>query len=332
MTTSDRHDRAALLQMRSLDLDAKVRMAILRIQQWYEHWDGQVYVAASGGLDSTVLAHIVRSVYSDVPMVFCDTGLEYPENRRQCREMGAEFIRPAMGFREVLEKYGYPVVSKRVAQYIAEVRRAKGETATKRLRLTGYNSAGQWSQMSMIPLKWQFLIRAPFNVSPRCCDVMKKRPARKYQRISGRMPLLGTRVEEGSQREQTWYRTGCNAFDIHYPRSAPLSIWTHADVWEYIRAENVPYSELYDMGYQRSGCMFCMFGVHLECGPNRFQRMAKTHPKQRGYCIDKLGCGKVLKYIGVDYEPHGPLFASSTAIPITKDAPAKAAGTSGGGV
>jgi hypothetical protein len=55
------------------------------------------------------------------------------------------------------------------------------------------------------------------------------------------------------------------------------------------------------MGYTRTGCMFCMFGAHLEKEPNKFQRMLETHPKQHNYCINKLGCGKVLDYIGVPY-------------------------------
>ena len=57
------------------------------------------------------------------------------------------------------------------------------------------------------------------------------------------------------------------------------------------------------MGETRTGCMFCMFGIHLEGTPNRFQRMAKSHPKQYKYCIKTLGCGKVMDYIGVDYKP-----------------------------
>lgn len=48
--------------------------------------------------------------------------------------------------------------------------------------------------------------------------------------------------------------------------------------------------------------MFCGFGVHLEKGENRFQRMALTHPKQYDYCINRLGLGEVLDYIGVDYK------------------------------
>ena len=58
-------------------------------------------------------------------------------------------------------------------------------------------------------------------------------------------------------------------------------------------------------GAKRTGCMFCMFGVHLEKPPNRFQRMALTHPKQYEFCIHKLGCGKVLDFLGVPYAPNG---------------------------
>ena len=50
--------------------------------------------------------------------------------------------------------------------------------------------------------------------------------------------------------------------------------------------------------------MFCMFGAHLDKRPNRFQRMALTHPRQHEFCINKLGCGKVLDYIGVPYQPQ----------------------------
>jgi len=45
-----------------------------------------------------------------------------------------------------------------------------------------------------------------------------------------------------------------------------------------------------------------MFGVHMEKEPNRFQRMAKTHPKLHNYCINNLGLKEVLEYIGVKYE------------------------------
>jgi 3'-phosphoadenosine 5'-phosphosulfate sulfotransferase (PAPS reductase)/FAD synthetase len=70
-----------LRQRQSLPLEVKIQMTLLRIKQWYEAWNGEVYVSFSGGKDSTVLLHLVRSLYPEVPAVFVDTGLEYPEIR-----------------------------------------------------------------------------------------------------------------------------------------------------------------------------------------------------------------------------------------------------------
>jgi len=38
---------------------------------------------------------------------------------------------------------------------------------------------------------------------------------------------------------------------------APLASWTRADVWDYIRAYDVPYHDLYDRGYTSIGCEPC---------------------------------------------------------------------------
>ena len=77
----------------------------------------------------------------------------------------------------------------------------------------------------------------------------------------------------------------------------PLSIWIEKDIWDYIKKHNLEYSKIYDMGENRTGCMFCMFGVHLEKGENRFDRMKKTHLQIYNYCMDKLGLKEVLEYI-----------------------------------
>ena len=95
-----------------------------------------------------------------------------------------------------------------------------------------------------------------------------------------------------------------------------MSFWTEQDVLEYLRMTGIPYASVYGeiveengrlttTGAKRTGCMFCMFGVHLEKEPNRFQRMALTHPKQYEFCIHKLGCGSVLDFLHVPYAPNG---------------------------
>lgn len=133
-------DRTDLEQRRHLPLNAKILMSQARIREWYNHWNGDVYVSFSGGKDSTVLAHLVRDLYPDVPLVFSNTGLEYLEIQSFARKMGAEFIRPEMPFSEVISKYGYPIISKENAEVIYVARKIRNDskwTNQKRQELNG---------------------------------------------------------------------------------------------------------------------------------------------------------------------------------------------------
>lgn len=116
-------DKVLLRQLQALPLDAKVLMTQQRIREWYNYWNGDVYISFSGGKDSTVLTHLVHNMYPDVPLVFANTGLEYPEIQAFARQMGAEFVRPKMSFSEVISKYGYPIIGKEIAEAISYARR-----------------------------------------------------------------------------------------------------------------------------------------------------------------------------------------------------------------
>ena len=128
-------DIGDLRQKQSLPLMAKVHMSQARIREWYDHWQGNVFISFSGGKDSTVLAHLVHEYYSDVPLVFSNTGLEYPEIQAFAKKMGATFVRPKMMFSEVISTYGYPIISKEVSECI------KGARVIK--KMTG---GGTWTQ------------------------------------------------------------------------------------------------------------------------------------------------------------------------------------------
>jgi 3'-phosphoadenosine 5'-phosphosulfate sulfotransferase (PAPS reductase)/FAD synthetase len=303
--------------MQSLPLQAKIIMSQRRIRDWYEHWDGQVYVSFSGGKDSTVLKHLVENtpgVY-DVPVVFVDTGLEYPEVRKFATERADVVLRPEMRFDEVIKTYGYPVASKEVAQKIYELRNYNLSDQYRDELMTGANGR----KRRKVPEKWKILIDAPFEVSKHCCDVMKKRPAKRYEKESGRKAMTGMMAGESAARMQQWMRHGCNAFGYSKrPTSSPMAFWTEQDVLEYLRLYNLPYASVYGdivetpkglatTGCSRTGCMFCMFGCTQDPTPNRFQRMKETHPRQYEYCMKPveekgLGLREVLDYIGVPYE------------------------------
>ena len=130
-------DELAIL--RALPLEVKIQKSKQRIREWLEREES--YVAFSGGKDSTVLAHLVHQVDPNVPLVFSNTGLEYQAIQSFARKMGAEFIRPEMRFDEVISTYGYPIISKEVAEAIYYARRIRN--GTKRERGRNYLVYGQ---------------------------------------------------------------------------------------------------------------------------------------------------------------------------------------------
>ena len=306
MLTEEQAQRKYLLGIwQNLPLNLKVRKTQARIKEWYESHDGMVYVSFSGGKDSTALLHLVRDMYPDVPAVFVDTGLEYPEIRQFVKRYeNVTIIRPKMPFHEVIKKHGYPIVSKKVAHMVRYLQRPTEKNApTRHLTMTGIHPVtGKEMRFWKLPEKWKPLIDAPFPVSDACCDVMKKRPFHAYNKSSGRFPFIGTMTADSEQRAKTYVRSGCNAFNAKHPSSQPMAFWKDGDVWQYLKENNVPYCDIYDKGETRTGCVFCMFGVHMDGEPNRFQRLKQSHPKMHDYCMDRLGIRKCLEFIDVPCE------------------------------
>lgn len=120
-----KHTISDLYQMQSMPLSIKVRMTENRIRWWIdEYGEDGVYVSFSGGKDSTVLLDIVRKLYPGVLAVFVDTGLEYPEIRDFVKTFdNVEWLKPKKTFRQVIEEYGYPFISKDVSEKVYGARK-----------------------------------------------------------------------------------------------------------------------------------------------------------------------------------------------------------------
>lgn len=118
------HDAERLKELQALPLYRKIGISVARIIEWYQYWNGKVYVAFSGGKDSTVLLHLVRSIFPDVPAVFSNTGLEYPDIQKFVRSIpNVATVYPKVGFREVITRYGYPLIGKEISEAIYYARR-----------------------------------------------------------------------------------------------------------------------------------------------------------------------------------------------------------------
>lgn len=304
--------------MQGWSLDRKIQVTQTRIIEWYEKWEGKVYVSFSGGKDSTVLLDLARRIYPDIEAAFIDTGLEFPEIREFVKTFDhVVWLKPEMNFRKVIETYGYPLISKEIAQKIYEGRRCPNGVCARRFEedsdyTTKYN--GRYSLV-----RWKWLRDSDIPISHKCCDIMKKKPAKVYEKQTGNKPITATMACESSMRTQRWFRVGCNAFDVKRPLSSPMSFWTEQDVLEYLKRFGIKYApiygeiledengKLYTSKCARTGCVFCGFGCHLEKEPNRFQRLKQTHPKLWNYCMKPwdeggLGMKEILGRINVKVE------------------------------
>lgn len=319
-----------LKMLQALPLNLKIPMTKARIRQWVNEFGEEgVYVSFSGGKDSTVLLHLVREMYPRIPAVFCDTGLEYPEIREFVRSFdNVTWLRPKMNFRQVIEKYGYPVISKAVAQAVFDVRTQARlhqiEPRETKLYKRSFDKNSEYLKKysAFSNEKYDYLFDSPFAISHKCCSVIKKDPAKQYEKETGRHPILAMMAAESRMRTNKWIQDGCNAFNANRPTSNPMSFWTEQDVLLYIYLNDIKIAPVYgdvvkdtevegqmdfaDMGlfYQdmatfkttgakRTGCMFCMFGCSYSDWDN-FERMKVTHPKQYNYIMkpwDEGGLG-----------------------------------------
>lgn len=322
------HDAQRLKELQALPLWRKIQITQARIIEWYQYYEGNVYISFSGGKDSTVLLDIARKIYPDIEAVFVDTGLEYPELREFVKSFNnVTWLYPEKynrkikqyeryTYKQVLKDYGYPIISKEVSRDISVARRKpNGKTADK------FNPESDYCKkygLQWCLNKWNFLKDSDIPISNQCCTIMKKHPLRKYNKKFCKYPIIGTMASESSLRKKEWINNGCNAFNTNNPSSQPMSFWTEQDVLEYIDTYKISYASVYGdiikdekdkyitTKLNRTGCVFCGFGCHLEKSPNRFERLKETHPKMWDYCTrpieeNGLGMGEVLDYIGVKW-------------------------------
>lgn len=229
-------------------------------------------------------------------------------------EVVLDIIRPKMRFDEVIKKYGYPLISKETSKVVSAARRLDskwGDVCRAKLNGTHTQKSGNKSLFNC--KKYAPLVNVDFEVSDMCCNIMKKTPAHNYAKETGRKPITAQMASESKLREQQWIKFGCNGFDMKSPVSNPMSFWTEQDVLQYIKEENLPIASVYGevvyaeqpeqlriedvgidcgvreklrtTGCNRTGCIFCAFGCHLEKDPSRFQRLKETHLRQYEYCI-----------------------------------------------
>ena len=290
MSTKNKLTLDELRYRQSMPLDIKVMMTKARIREFCsEYSNNNLYVSFSGGKDSTVLMHIIREQMGlDLKAVFLDTWMEYPEVRAFVKTFdNVDIIKPEKTMKEIITQYGWNFPSKDVAEMIEAARRDVPWAINK---LNGLDKDGKPSKFREQYKKWWPLVDSPFLISNKCCIQMKERPVAKYEKETGRHPIIAIMADESARRKEAYLRTGCNSFDKRKvfdsetgeyimvgsdrPMSKPMGFWTENDVLQYIYENKLeiaaPYGavveenqldgqmNLFDMGCT-GNCQGCKF-------------------------------------------------------------------------
>lgn len=214
-----------------------------------------VALSFSGGKDSTVLKYIIESMNLNIPSIFVNTGVEYNSIVDFVKSFdNIRIIKPKYSFFKIVEKYGYPIISKEQSRYLSDIKNPKVCQATKNLRLSNGNFS--------ISKKWMWLLDTDIKISDKCCYHLKKGPLQR----EGYFYFTGERIQESNLRRQRYHTC------ILPKKCIPLRLWTDQLIEKYINYHDIKICDIYKYE-RRTGCKYCLYGIHLEKYPDRIDRL-----------------------------------------------------------
>lgn len=113
-----------------------------------------------------------------------------------------------------------------------------------------------------------------------CCEYLKERGG------AGRRIITGIRWAESARRGKRRMNETCFK-DVRRSYLHPIIDWVESDVWDYIRAEKLPYCSLYDEGFKRLGCILCPMNTKRQHEADRWPRYYQQYVRAFDACIKK---------------------------------------------
>lgn len=286
-----------------------------------------VYVSFSGGIDSRVLLHIARRVEPSVKAVFLDTWMEFPELRQFVNEFdNVDRIKPSMNMKEIASTCGWCFPSKDVSEAVYYARKGKRWAINKLSGLTKdgkYSSYRQQYKKFLPVVDWDIKI-SPFCCDKQKEEPVAAYEAQtgRHPIVGILAEESGRRTEAYLRTGCNLYDTkrivdedtGEVAEEkVQRPISKPIAFFTKQDILRYCVENNLtiapPYGEIYAEGHcigqqnifddpcpcgklicsgeQRTGCMFCPVGCHLD-NFAKFKRLKEKNRKLYDYCMEEL--------------------------------------------
>lgn len=304
-----------------LPYESKLLLAKSVAREFYQRLNGNVFCSV-GGLDSITLLFFLRKYVSADIVGVTVSALEDKSIQKIHRRLdNMVLLRPLKSKTQVIKEHGYPVISKDIAGKIKTLQNPTEKNATVRNAIltgqTGKQGGYRYSKYMILPQKWMKLFaeqEAPFRVSDECCYYMKERPCDIYARENKAHVYMGLMASEGGRRAKALAAHGCNYYGKTVTRSCPFATFSKTDLLQLALDLKVPIPKIYGeivmlpdgtldtTRAKRTGCTMCGFGVHMEKRPHRFDRLREDSPKEWAFWMYKMGWGKVLDYIGVEWK------------------------------
>lgn len=247
---------ASFMQKEKQDYAFKRKYAQIRAEEFATECDGRGlnYHVSVGGLDSIVLYLFLHEVcHINAPGVSASM-LEDKSIQRVHRALGIIRVPPLR--REdgklwtkarVIQKFGFPVISKEVAAKIELLQNPSEKNKTVRHAIiTGETGEyGGWQKDSKMQLnqRWLKLFggyenetegcdfgKPEFLVSAKCCYYLKEKNCENWGKEHNSVPYLGLMASEGGRRAKSLRMNGCNYFGKSTIRSAPFAIFHRQDI------------------------------------------------------------------------------------------------------
>jgi len=232
-------------------------------------------IAFSGGVDSLVMLHLIRGMDKNRKAIFVNTTNEHSEILRFVKTIeNVETVRPSITFNQVVSQYGFPLISKKVSRMIYVLKHPTEKNQNVRnLYLTGIRKDGVITNSFILSKQYYHLLKAPFNITDRCCDLLKKNPMKPFNKEG---MFVGISAAESRMRMFAYGKTGC--INQSQKKAFPMAIWNKKDVWDFIKQNKISYCSVYDDGEKSTGCAYCAFGLQFD--PLRFCRLKRREPKR----------------------------------------------------
>lgn len=217
-----------------------------------------------GGLDSITLFIFLKKIGIDVPGISVSV-LEDKSIQKVHDQLGIIKLKPYKSKVEVINEFGFPVISKEVASKIELLQNPSPDNATVRHAImtgeTGEYGGYRKDTRMKLPQRWLELFggpenenegvnykTAPFKVSAKCCYYLKEKPCDDWAKEHNSVPYLGLMASEGGRREKSLMINGCNYFGKSTIRSAPFAIFYRQDILKLALELDVPVPALIGYG------------------------------------------------------------------------------------